>query len=219
MESSSTMPYSGIVMARVVAVCLVAGCIGIVTLRTVGSCRGRGVAVVFIFNIQDKARTLPHNTPCWERIISHNLKDWMRRRNIAWECFCGLLTEHCTPARFDTNRHGHAMAYCHQSPSECGFSLNISEARETALYESVYTDVLTRVYLNHPRLVDLRDLVLRVHRDRLTAIPSEHAQLFPFFEGYCGTPISALAPSQRGGAVRNIASYRRRPISALNMRC
>ncbi|KAG1830060.1 hypothetical protein F4604DRAFT_1947301 [Suillus subluteus] len=160
----------------------------------------------------------PVNRATGERIISHNLKDWTRRRNIAWECFCGLLTEHCTPVRFDTNRHGHAMAYCHQSPSECGFSLNISEARETALYESVYTDVLTRVYLNHPRLVNLRDLVLRVHRDRLTAMPSEHAQLFPYFEGYCGTPISALAPSQRGGAVCNIASYRRRPISALNMR-
>ncbi|KAG1852725.1 hypothetical protein F4604DRAFT_1686570 [Suillus subluteus] len=126
----------------------------------------------------------PVNRATGERIISHNLKDWTQRRNIAWECFCGLLTEHCTPVRFNTNRHGHAMAYCHQSPSECGFSL----------------------YLNHPWLVNLRDLVL------------EHAQLFPYFEGYCGTPISALAPSQRGGTVRNIASYRRRPISALNMR-
>ncbi|KAG1813427.1 hypothetical protein DFJ58DRAFT_835030 [Suillus subalutaceus] len=151
-------------------------------------------------------------------IFSHELGEIVTIAYPHGSAFCGLLTEHCTPVRFDTNHHGHAMAYCHQSPSECGFSLNISKARETALYESVYTDVLTRVYLNHPRLVNLRDLVLRVHRDRLTAMPSEHAQLFPYFEGYCGTPISGLAPSQRGGAVRNIASYHCRPISALNMR-
>ncbi|KAG1883050.1 hypothetical protein F4604DRAFT_1618293 [Suillus subluteus] len=74
------------------------------------------------------------------------------------------------------------------------------------------------VYLNHLRLVDLRDLVLRAHHDRLIAISSEHGKLFPYFEGYCGTPISALAPSQRGGAVLNIASPPPRPISALNMR-
>ncbi|KAG2137942.1 hypothetical protein DEU56DRAFT_912581 [Suillus clintonianus] len=159
----------------------------------------------------------PVNRATGERIVSHNLKDWTRRRSVVWECFCGLLSEHRTPVRFETNRHGHAMAYCHQSPSECGFSLNLSEARETALHESVYTDVLTRVYLDHPQLMNLRDLVLRVHRDRLAATPSGHAELFPYFEGYCGTPSSALALSQQGGAVRNISSYRRR-VSAANMR-
>jgi hypothetical protein len=64
----------------------------------------------------------PVNWATGERIISHNLKDWTRRRNIAWECFCGLLIEYCTPVHFKTNCHGHAMAYCQQSPSICGFS-------------------------------------------------------------------------------------------------
>ncbi|KAG0697372.1 hypothetical protein DFH29DRAFT_156931 [Suillus ampliporus] len=59
--------------------------------------------------------------------------------------------------------------------------------------------------------------VLRVHRDRLAATPSGHAELFPYFEGYCGTPSSALALSQQSGAVRNVRSYRRR-VSAANMR-
>jgi hypothetical protein len=66
------------------------------------------------------------------------------------------------------------------------------------------------VYLNHSQHVDLRDLVLRVHHDRLAAMPGGRAELFPYFEGYCGSPNSALALSQQRGAVRNVASYHRR---------
>jgi hypothetical protein len=80
----------------------------------------------------------PINWATGECIISHNLKYWTWCRNIAWECFCGLLMEYCTPVRFKTNCHGHAMAYCHQSPS------SLSEVRVIALYKSVYTDALTR---------------------------------------------------------------------------
>ncbi|KAG2108392.1 uncharacterized protein F5147DRAFT_652772 [Suillus discolor] len=58
---------------------------------------------------------------------------------------------------------------------------------------------------------------MRASPDVLTpAMPSEHTELFPYFEGYCGTPISALAPSQQGGAVHNIA-YCCCPVSAVNM--
>jgi hypothetical protein len=67
------------------------------------------------------------------------------------------------------------------------------------------------VYLNNPQHVNLRDLVLRVHHDRLAAMPGEHAALFPYFEGYCGSPVSAFALSQQRGAVHNVVgSYRRR---------
>jgi hypothetical protein len=38
-------------------------------------------------------------------------------------------------------------------------------------------------------------------------MPGEHAELFPYFEGYCGSPNSALALLQQCGAVRNVASY------------
>jgi hypothetical protein len=58
------------------------------------------------------------------------------------------------------------------------------------------------VYLNHPRLVNLRDLVLRVHRDRLIAMPSEHPHL--------GINTSTVTARRR--SVRNIASYCR-PVS------
>ncbi|KAG2132231.1 hypothetical protein BD769DRAFT_1386509 [Suillus cothurnatus] len=88
----------------------------------------------------------------------------------AWECFCGLLTEYCTPVHFETNCHGHAMAYCHQSPSICGFS----------------------------------------------STPSGHTDLFPYFEGYCGTPSSALTLSQQGGTVCNVAYYHHQ-VPAVNM--
>jgi len=57
------------------------------------------------------------------------------------------------------------------------------------------------------------ELVLRVRRDRVAATPNGHAELFPYFEGYCGIPSSALMYSQRGGAVRNISISRRRRVT------
>ncbi|KAG2756765.1 hypothetical protein P692DRAFT_20714881, partial [Suillus brevipes Sb2] len=111
--------------------------------------------------------------------------------------------------------------------------VNLSEPRETALYESVYADVLTQVcsatcspfkliffvYLNNPQHVNLHDLVLRVHHDRLAAMPSEHAALFPYFEGYCGSPISAFALSQQQrGAVHNVVGSHCHRVLAANLR-
>ncbi|KAG1853807.1 hypothetical protein C8R48DRAFT_776964 [Suillus tomentosus] len=145
----------------------------------------------------------PINRVTGDRIVARQLKDWVLRRKVIWECFCALVTEQRTPVHFETNHWGHSMAYCHQSPSHCGFSLNLSEARETALLESRYTHVLTRVYHNHHQLMDLHGLVLRVHHNRVAATPNGHAELFPYFEDYCGTPTSsALIQPRRGGAVR-----------------
>ncbi|KAG1887407.1 uncharacterized protein F5891DRAFT_1176672, partial [Suillus fuscotomentosus] len=145
----------------------------------------------------------PINRVTGDRIVARQLKDWVLRRKVIWECFCALVTEQRTPVRFETNHWGHSMAYCHQYPSHCGFSLNLSEARETALLESRYTHVLTRVYHNHHQLMDLHGLVVRVHHDRVAATPNGHAELFPYFEDYCGTPTSsALIQPRRGGAVR-----------------
>lgn len=73
------------------------------------------------------------------------------------------------------------------------------------------------VYINHPQLTDLRELVLRVHRDRVAASPNGHTQVFPYFEGYCGTPSSALMYSREGGAVRNISIRRRRRVTGNNI--
>lgn len=39
-------------------------------------------------------------------------------------------------------------------------------------------------HLNRPQM-ELRELVLRVHRGRVAATPNGHAELFPYFEGYC----------------------------------
>ncbi|KAG0693277.1 hypothetical protein DFH29DRAFT_881565 [Suillus ampliporus] len=98
------------------------------------------------------------------------------------------------------------------------FSVNLSEARETALLESVYTHTLTRVYLRHPQLMELRELVLRVHCDRVAAIPNGHAVLFPYFEGYCGTPSSGLVQSQQSGVMRNAPPHRRFSAMHIPMR-
>ncbi|KAG1750913.1 hypothetical protein EDB19DRAFT_1825133 [Suillus lakei] len=47
-------------------------------------------------------------------------------------------------------------------------------------------------------------------------MPNRHAELSPYFEGYCGTPSSALVLSQQGGTVHNIPSYCCQ-VSAVNM--
>ncbi|KAG1786274.1 uncharacterized protein HD556DRAFT_1313621 [Suillus plorans] len=73
----------------------------------------------------------PSSMPAWsylsslitrERIIAHNLKDWIQHCGIIWECFCALVTEQL----------------CFKIDS----SVNLSEARETALLESTYTNHL-----------------------------------------------------------------------------
>lgn len=52
-------------------------------------------------------------------------------------------------------------------------------------------------------------LVLRVHRDRAAAMPSGHAELFPYFEGYCSTPSSGLVSPRQGGIMHNAPAHRR----------
>lgn len=117
-----------------------------------------------------------------ERIVAHNLKEWLPCRGVMCECFCTLVTEQRTPVWFETTPRKHAVATCHCYPSQCGFSfrlslslsiyyiltytiaVNLSEARETALLESTYTHILTRVYLNHPQLMDLRQFISKITR-------------------------------------------------------
>ncbi|KAG2140987.1 hypothetical protein DEU56DRAFT_979862 [Suillus clintonianus] len=147
----------------------------------------------------------PINRVTGDRILARQLKDWIIRRRVTWECFCALVTEQRTPPLW-----------------------LFLEARETAVLESRYTHILTRVYHNHHQLMDLHSLVVRVHHDRVAAMPDGHAELFPYFKDYCGTPTSsALVHSRRGGAVRtprqfsavrNISLQHRRPSTTLRLR-
>ncbi|KAG2127175.1 uncharacterized protein EDB93DRAFT_1109386 [Suillus bovinus] len=39
----------------------------------------------------------PINRVTRDRILARQLKDWVLRRRVIWECFCALVMEQCTP--------------------------------------------------------------------------------------------------------------------------
>ncbi|KAG1788473.1 uncharacterized protein HD556DRAFT_1447871 [Suillus plorans] len=119
-------------------------------------------------------------------VVPNGLQAWCVCRNVIWECFCALVTDEHVPVCFSSNDMHHSTALCHHNPSQCGFLLNLNEARHTAELESTYRHILTQgqngsLHLTMPRL-------LRTFQRQLAAIPFGHAQLMPYFEGYCGSP-------------------------------
>ncbi|KAG1848289.1 hypothetical protein F4604DRAFT_1675376 [Suillus subluteus] len=57
-----------------------------------------------------------------QRIVPEGVFDFLRRRGLTWECFCGLISGQPTPARFaDEFISGHTVVRCHHVDNRCGF--------------------------------------------------------------------------------------------------
>ncbi|KAH6887233.1 hypothetical protein BKA70DRAFT_1236039 [Coprinopsis sp. MPI-PUGE-AT-0042] len=74
------------------------------------------------------------------RVRPEKLLEWLRERNLAWFCFCydeeGWDERSCQIG--DDISGGDVGAYCHFSPSRCGFAMNLTRLFEDATYESDY---------------------------------------------------------------------------------
>ncbi|KAH6890086.1 hypothetical protein BKA70DRAFT_1234889 [Coprinopsis sp. MPI-PUGE-AT-0042] len=76
------------------------------------------------------------------RIRPDKLVDWLRARNLAWLCFCqedaSWLYGDMSCQIGDDIDGADIGAYCHFSPSRCGFAMNLTRLYSDANYESDY---------------------------------------------------------------------------------
>lgn len=56
------------------------------------------------------------------RITANGVREYMRRRGLFLECFCGLVSDDPRPSQIvDTMVSGHTIGFCHYNPARCGY--------------------------------------------------------------------------------------------------
>ncbi|KDR78506.1 hypothetical protein GALMADRAFT_209000 [Galerina marginata CBS 339.88] len=136
--------------------------------------------------------------PTYQRraIQPDGIKKWLRSRMLHWSCFCSLITSTSTSTRIVEALNGDIFVFCHEYPSVCGFSLNLSEVFKTAQLFSEY--------------------------DHLPTIDAAVAR-GPYFEGYCGEHqldhpgITQLSGGHLSSNVFGAEVPRPKPVVALNL--
>ncbi|KAJ8468565.1 hypothetical protein ONZ45_g17201 [Pleurotus djamor] len=79
------------------------------------------------------------------RINANGLRDYLRRRNVYWACFCSLIQEDpvsCRIVEAETTRI--TYAFCHYDPPRCGFYMNLDLKYQLAIRESSYDRIATQ---------------------------------------------------------------------------
>ncbi|KAG1853369.1 hypothetical protein F4604DRAFT_1933264 [Suillus subluteus] len=130
-----------------------------------------------------------------QRIVPEGVFDFLRRRGLTWECFCGLISGQPTPARFaDEFISGHTVVRCHHVDNRCGFYLNIDSIYHTALLESRYEHLPTLLRERAPDIVSLATAFRSTPRAELGDVALT-------FVGYCGFHETMFPgyPQLRGG--------------------
>ncbi|KAG1718644.1 hypothetical protein EDB19DRAFT_873515 [Suillus lakei] len=130
-----------------------------------------------------------------QRIVPEGVFDFLHRRGLTWECFCGLISGQPTPARFVNEFiSGHTVVRCHHVDNHCGFYLNIDSIYLTAFLESRYEHLPT---LLRGRVPDMVSLVAAFR----STPPAELGDVAPTFVGYCGFHETMFPgyPQLRGG--------------------
>ncbi|KAF4600364.1 hypothetical protein EYR38_004989 [Pleurotus pulmonarius] len=116
--------------------------------------------------------------PAWRNGVRiEGIKEYLRRRNIFWSCFCALIE--CQPVScriVEALSNGETYTFCHYNPSRL---VNIDKRRRTALLESTYPHIPTKDSGNPP---DIDSLVVAFHL-RHFADPDGPV----VFEGYLGS--------------------------------
>ncbi|KAJ8475500.1 hypothetical protein ONZ45_g15591 [Pleurotus djamor] len=65
-----------------------------------------------------------------ERIVPDGIRDYLRRRQKLWVCFCAVVSGEPTSCRIvDGETTGETYAFCYFNPSRCGF-FNIPSFRQ-----------------------------------------------------------------------------------------
>ncbi|KAH6903732.1 hypothetical protein BKA70DRAFT_1227656 [Coprinopsis sp. MPI-PUGE-AT-0042] len=138
------------------------------------------------------------------RVSPEKLLDWLRERNLAWACFCehdGCEERSCQIG--DDIDGGDIGAYCHFTPSRCGFSMNLTRLFRDATYESDYAhldanrlehyeDVFDAFKQEHGRFYDSSESEDSECEEEGTSdrVDDEYRDMeFPegvYFEGFCG---------------------------------
>ncbi|KAG1788076.1 hypothetical protein EV424DRAFT_1356272 [Suillus variegatus] len=117
-----------------------------------------------------------------QRIVPEGIFDFLCRRGLTSECFCGLISGQPTPACFINEFiSGHTVVRCHHVNNRCGFYLNINSIYCTAFLESRYEHLPT---LSCGHVPDILSLVIAFRST--PPGPAELGDVALTFVGYCG---------------------------------
>ncbi|KAH6910028.1 hypothetical protein BKA70DRAFT_1425024 [Coprinopsis sp. MPI-PUGE-AT-0042] len=123
---------------------------------------------------------------------------WLLDRGLTWSCFCQFYARggQETPCQIGDNVESDGTgAFCHFTPSRCGFSMNLSRLYTEATLESEYAHLNPSIDDPTPQYQHFLQAFQEQHRDFvpgpdsdvcLTDVPGG-PPTGSYFEGFCGT--------------------------------
>ncbi|KAG1896812.1 uncharacterized protein F5891DRAFT_1188141 [Suillus fuscotomentosus] len=115
------------------------------------------------------------------RIRPYGLADYLQRRGLFIECFCGMLSDTpCSTRIVDSAVNGHVLMQC--ANEQCGFRANITDIYHTSFFTSSYEELPTLVANPQPNMNPVHDAFRQL-------APNEH-DIAPYFHGYLGSHVS-----------------------------
>lgn len=115
------------------------------------------------------------------RIRPYGFADYLQRRGLFIECFCGILSDMpCSTRIVDSAINGHVLMQC--ANERCGFRADLTDIYHTSFFTSTYGELPTLVANPQP------DMTLIYNAFR--CLPPNLHDIAPYFNGYLGSHVS-----------------------------